>query len=158
MIIFRKDILNNIFFCMVFYFLGSLLVVIFMFWKEDFSFINQSQYTKDVFDVIIIGAGITGVSTAYHLKDSNLKIALFDRDKIGSGVTSRSSAKITYLQGEKYYFTFLGVLEGNDVKDIYALQVSQKALRIYAGGKDNEYILQNDLSFDKEYIFSILLI
>ena len=63
---------------MVFYFLGSLLVVIFMFWKEDFSFINQSQYTKDVFDVIIIGAGITGVSTAYHLKDSNLKIALFD--------------------------------------------------------------------------------
>ena len=87
---------------MVFYFLGSLLVVIFMFWKEDFSFINQSQYTKDVFDVIIIGAGITGDSTAYHLKDSNLKIALFDRDKIGSGVTSRSSAKITYLQGDIY--------------------------------------------------------
>lgn len=102
MIIFRKDILNNIFFCMVFYFLGSLLVVIFMFWKENLSFINQSQYTKDVFDVIIIGAGITGVSTAYHLKDSNLKIALFDRDKIGSGVTSRSSAKITYLQGDIY--------------------------------------------------------
>ncbi len=72
--------------------------------------------------------------------------------------TIESKFKITYLQGEKYYFTFLGVLEGNDVKDIYALQVSQKALRIYAGGKDNEYILQNDLSFDKEYIFSILLI
>lgn len=69
--------------------------------------------------------------------------------------TIESKFKITYLQGEKYYFTFLGVLEGNDVKDIYALQVSQKALRIYAGGKDNEYILQNDLSFDKEYIFSL---
>ena len=30
-------------------------------------------------DVLIIGGGITGLSTAYHLKDSNLKITLVEK-------------------------------------------------------------------------------
>lgn len=53
-------------------------------------------------DVLIIGGGITGLSTLYHLKESNLKTILVERNRIGRGVTSRSTAKITYLQ-EKLY-------------------------------------------------------
>lgn len=49
-------------------------------------------------DVLIIGGGMTGMSTAYNLKDSELKVALVDRNLVGHGVTARSTAKITYLQ------------------------------------------------------------
>ena len=50
-------------------------------------------------DVLIIGGGITGFSVAYHLKNSNLKIALVERGKIGNGITARTTGKITYMQG-----------------------------------------------------------
>ena len=49
-------------------------------------------------DVLIIGGGMTGISTAYNLRDSGLNIALVDRALIGHGVTAKSTAKITYLQ------------------------------------------------------------
>ena len=49
-------------------------------------------------DVLIIGGGITGLSTAYHLKDSNLKIALVDKNLVAHGVSSRTTGKLTFLQ------------------------------------------------------------
>lgn len=49
-------------------------------------------------DVLIIGGGITGISTAFYLKDSNLNITLIDSDKIGYGVTAKTTGKLTYLQ------------------------------------------------------------
>ena len=49
-------------------------------------------------DILIIGGGITGCSTFYQFKDDNRKIALVEKNRIGSGASSRSSAKITFLQ------------------------------------------------------------
>ena len=49
-------------------------------------------------DVLIIGGGITGISTAYHLRNSNLRICLVEQDLIGHGVTSKTTGKLTYLQ------------------------------------------------------------
>ena len=60
-------------------------------------------------DILIIGGGITGLSCAYFLKDSKLQITLLDKGKVAMGVSSRTTAKINYLQGtiyqelEKYY-------------------------------------------------------
>ena len=51
-----------------------------------------------IYDVLIIGGGITGISTAYHLIDSGLKVCLVEKNLIGSGVTSRTTGKLTYLQ------------------------------------------------------------
>jgi len=42
--------------------------------------------------VVVIGAGSTGSSTAYHLARSGVPVALIDRSDIGQGMTSRSSA------------------------------------------------------------------
>ncbi len=53
-------------------------------------------------DVLIIGGGITGVSLAYQLKDSGRNICLVDSHKIGSGVTAKTTGKLTYLQGIIY--------------------------------------------------------
>lgn len=46
-------------------------------------------------DVCIIGAGITGIITAYMLMESGLKICLIDKGEICSGVTENTTAKIT---------------------------------------------------------------
>lgn len=73
-----------------------------MFWNVNFPSTPLLQPVDAILDVAIIGGGITGLSTAYYLKDSNLKIALFDKEKIGQGVTSKTTAKITYLQGDIY--------------------------------------------------------
>ncbi|HHZ01390.1 MAG TPA: FAD-dependent oxidoreductase [Tissierellia bacterium] len=47
------------------------------------------------FDILIIGAGITGLTTAYLLKDSGLKVGVIEATEIGYGVTGYTTAKIT---------------------------------------------------------------
>ena len=49
-------------------------------------------------DVLIIGGGITGLSCLLKLSNSKLKTILVEKNMCGHGVTSRSTAKITYLQ------------------------------------------------------------
>ena len=52
-------------------------------------------------DTLIIGAGMTGMTTAYYLKDKK-NVCVVDASKIGHGVTLNTTAKINYLQ-EKIY-------------------------------------------------------
>lgn len=48
-------------------------------------------------DILIIGGGITGLTTAYKLINSGLKIALVEQNKVGSGISSKTTGKINYL-------------------------------------------------------------
>ena len=50
-------------------------------------------------DILIIGGGITGLSTAFNLDSSNKNIVLIDSKTIGNGVTSNSTGKLTVMQG-----------------------------------------------------------
>ena len=64
---------------------------------------NFLKLKKDlVVDVLVVGGGITGISTIYHLINSNLKVCLVEKNKIGEGVTSRTTGKLTYLQENIY--------------------------------------------------------
>lgn len=67
-------------------------------------------------DVLIIGGGITGISTAYHLSDSNLRICLVEKNNISSGVTSKTTGKLTYLQNLVY----------SNICDYYSIDVAKK--------------------------------
>lgn len=49
-------------------------------------------------DILIIGGGMTGLSTAYFLRDKGYKVCLVEKNYIGNGVTTKSTGKITYLQ------------------------------------------------------------
>ena len=53
-------------------------------------------------DILIIGSGIAGISTAFHLKDCKKKIMVIDKGRIAMGVTSKTTGKLTYLQGTCY--------------------------------------------------------
>ena len=65
--------------------------------KQEIKKFNQIET-----DILIIGAGITGITTAYFLKDTNYKITIIDKGEIGRGVTSKSTAKISYIQQDIY--------------------------------------------------------
>ena len=53
-------------------------------------------------DILIIGGGITGITTAYFLMNKNKKVVLIDKSKIGTGITAKTTAKLNYLQGLIY--------------------------------------------------------
>ena len=67
-------------------------------WMKDYK--NKiNKLNKDIeCDVLIIGGGITGLTIAYHLMNKNLKVVIVEKNQIGCGATSKSTAKITYLQ------------------------------------------------------------
>jgi glycine/D-amino acid oxidase-like deaminating enzyme len=46
-------------------------------------------------DVVIIGAGITGLTTAYLLKRRGLRVAVLEKDTVGGGTTGRTTGKVT---------------------------------------------------------------
>lgn len=54
----------------------------------------QLRGTKEV-DVVIVGAGIAGLTTAYLLKKEGLSVAVIEKDYVGSGVSGYTTGKIT---------------------------------------------------------------
>lgn len=48
-------------------------------------------------DVAVVGAGITGVTTAYLLARAGLKVALLERDRWGRGDTGHTTAHLTHV-------------------------------------------------------------
>ncbi|WP_231184954.1 FAD-dependent oxidoreductase [Haladaptatus sp. DYF46] len=53
-------------------------------------------------DVAIVGGGIAGLSTAAELMDSEKTVAVLEADRVCSGVTARTTAKLTSQHGLKY--------------------------------------------------------
>ena len=53
-------------------------------------------------DIVIVGGGIAGITTAYYLRNSNKKIVLLEKDCVGCGVSKYTTGKLTYLQNGIY--------------------------------------------------------
>lgn len=54
-------------------------------------------------DVCIVGAGITGMMTAYGLAKAGMRVVVLDDGGIGSGETGRTTAHITAALDDRYY-------------------------------------------------------
>src|SRR5690606_13576926 len=53
-------------------------------------------------DVAVIGAGITGLSTAAMLKQQGRTVAVIEAGNVASGATGYTTAKVTSLHGIMY--------------------------------------------------------
>jgi len=92
-------------------------------WLDNIESTNCKSVDKDMnTEVLIVGGGITGISTLYFLKNSGLKAILVERNKCVYGVTSRSTAKITYLQ-EKIYMNIRSLVNYETAKKYLKSQI-----------------------------------
>lgn len=73
------------------------------FWEENIEFGKANELKQQIeTDILIIGGGMTGISTAYQLQNTNQRITIVDQGRIGCGTTRGTTAKITYLQDTIY--------------------------------------------------------
>lgn len=79
-------------------------------WNKNKIIRHKEELNKDIeIDILIIGAGMTGMTTAYFLKDKN--ICVVDANTIGHGVTLNTTAKINYFQ-ERVYTKIKNITNG----------------------------------------------
>ena len=76
-------------------------------------------------DVAVIGAGITGVTTAYLLKNAGRSVALLESSRIGFGATGYTTAKVTV--GHSVVYRSLVESFGTEAARAYA-RSNQEAL------------------------------
>ena len=150
-------------------------------WNKKEKIENIKELNKDIVtDILIIGAGITGMTTAYFLKDKN--VAIVDANLIGHGVTLNTTAKINYFQervytkikgirGEKYAVKYLNsqiyaiknikeIIEKNniecDFKQVPSFVFANCESEIEPLNKEIEFLKQNNIKvYEKELNISI---
>src|SRR5437762_12841009 len=66
-----------------------------------------------VTDVVVVGAGIAGLSVAYHLAEAGRQVIVLDDGPIGGGITSRTSAHLSCAMDNSY--TVVESRRGGDV-------------------------------------------
>lgn len=76
-------------------------------------------------DVVIVGAGITGLTAAYLLKQSGLTVAVLDKDSVGGGTTGRTTGKVT--SQHSLIYNDLSKRLGKDKARLYG-QINQAAI------------------------------
>lgn len=73
-------------------------------WAKNSQYTKFPQLNRDVYtDVLIVGGGLAGVLCAYTLKCRGVSCVLIEADRIGSGVTRNTTAKITSQHGLVYH-------------------------------------------------------
>ncbi len=73
------------------------------YWLASTSFATFPSLDHDLdVDVVVVGAGITGVTAAWLLCNEGLRVALLEADEVARGTTGHTTAKITAQHGLIY--------------------------------------------------------
>lgn len=89
------------------------------YWQETTSLPTYpSLKHDDTYDIVIVGGGLSGISLAYRLNDSNKRVALLESDTLCSKTTGHTTAKITYLHSCLY----------DDIKNSYNISTAKQYL------------------------------
>ena len=113
---------------------------------------GYSKINKDyVADVCVIGAGITGLSTAYYLTKNNLKVIVVDKaSDIGEKASGNTTAKITIQHNLIYSYLV------NNFGELYAqkyFEANKNAIKEIKKIIDDEKI-DCDYSQQNNYVYS----
>lgn len=136
-------------------------------WKYNIKNKKYPSLNQDIrCDVLIIGGGITGLTTAYFLKDINtLNTVLIDKDMCGMGISAKSTGKLTIMQDliydkiSKCYDTKTSLKYLNSQKE--AIKIVRDIILKYDIScnydKSPSYVFTNDINkiknFDNEISF-----
>ena len=119
-------------------------------WKSNTKLPKFPELSEDVdTDVLIIGGGIAGILTAYFLHQNRVKYILVEKDRICSGTTGNTTAKITFQHGLVYQKIVKSA--GVEAAQIY-LQANKAAFETYA-----ELCQNMDCDYERKdnYVYSV---
>ncbi|MCD0467288.1 FAD-dependent oxidoreductase [Flavobacterium sp. ENC] len=75
------------------------------FWIDSTSIIAFDKPDRDIqTEILVIGGGISGLTTAYQLAKAGKKVTVVEDGFIGSGETGRTTAHLTAALDDRYYF------------------------------------------------------
>ena len=95
-------------------------------WTQSVSIPSRNHLPGDLStDVAVIGAGLAGILTAFYLSQAGKQVVVLEADRIGSGQTQGTTAKITSQHGLIYQK--LQTFMGKKAARIYA-SANQKAI------------------------------
>ena len=93
-------------------------------WMADGPAIAAPPLTSDTrADVVVVGAGIAGLSTAYELARLGKFVVVIDRGKIGRGMTARTTAHLA-SELDDYYHRLIKVRGADDARRYHESQVA----------------------------------
>lgn len=72
-------------------------------WLEDAGAGEGPTGLPRVADVVVVGAGMAGLSTAYHLLRAGRSVVVLDKGSIGSGETARTTAHLASALDDRFY-------------------------------------------------------
>lgn len=121
------------------------------YWRTNIEFPKFPKLEQDIdVDVVIVGAGITGITSAYLLVNEGLKVAVIESDEVLNGTTGHTTAKIT-AQHDLIYAEFMHSL-GREKAGLY-YQANSEALNFIKETVDRHSI-ECEFSPQDAYIYS----
>jgi sarcosine oxidase, subunit beta len=107
--------------------------------------VNFQQSDKKTFDIIVIGAGLAGCSTAYYLTKGGMKTALLEMREVCSGASGRMGGQVLELEPATSEAATGG-------KYTLSNEIIKKKNRLATGGKALLDLLPSELGVDIEYV------
>ena len=70
-------------------------------WKQTYEIASRPSLCGDIrAEAVVIGAGMTGILTAWQLQREGIRTVVLEADRIASGQTGHTTAKITAQHGD----------------------------------------------------------
>jgi glycine/D-amino acid oxidase-like deaminating enzyme/nitrite reductase/ring-hydroxylating ferredoxin subunit len=106
-------------------------------WQADVVPPSFPKPTGDVHvDVLVVGGGITGITTARLLKNAGCRVVVADLRRIGGGETAHTTAHVTYVTDSRLHELVRDVGEAAAAGFWNAGEVAMQTIRELAEGSD----------------------
>ncbi len=120
-------------------------------WTESCRIPHRKPLQQNIkTQVAVIGAGLAGILTAYQLQAQGKKVAVLEADRIGSGQTSGTTAKITSQHGLIYHKL---ISQFGPEKAAQYARINQLAIETYFK-LAAEYHIRCDLERKPAYLYT----
>src|SRR5215212_4209471 len=93
-------------------------------WKAEFEARAFPQLIEDVrCDLVVVGSGIAGLSSAYEAARCGATVTVIDRGEITSGMTARTTAHLV-TEIDDRYFELIDAVGEDDARLYHETQVA----------------------------------
>lgn len=93
-------------------------------WMQDATMIEADPLkSDDECDVVVVGSGIAGLSTAYELSRFGRRVIVIDRGAIGRGMTARTTAHLA-TELDDFYSELIPIRGEDEARLYYDSQVA----------------------------------